>query len=218
MDTPRTQGFLWRTTKFEYFFKKHFTGRHTSKAFWLTFFFKLLETCLDAVCGNISFIFSADHVWSLATIARLTIAFQRLQSAVFRTHFDIIIFIHCLMLSVYSFRGLCLSSTYPCTNSLAAIISAEVAKYDNLRMCPSIEPNMERVLGQCVHVGWVVVTHDVVDGRPNTTVWANTTTLFQTFPGIHVISDEIDFIVLFRWKPISLPISLDSVNQSHRYE
>ena len=53
-----------------------------------------------------AFFFLADHVWSLATIAWLTSCFQRLRSSAARTHCDVVNCVHCLMLSMYCFRGL----------------------------------------------------------------------------------------------------------------
>ena len=65
-----------------------------------------------------NFLFSADHVWSSATIAWLTSCFQRLRSSAARTHCDVVNCVHCLMLSMYCFRWLPrlrLPSTYPST-------------------------------------------------------------------------------------------------------
>ena len=66
------------------------------------------------------FFFSADHAWSVATIAWLTSSFQRLRSSAARTHCHVIV-VHCLMLSMYCFRGLPRlrhPSTYPSTTVL----------------------------------------------------------------------------------------------------
>ena len=81
-------------------------------------------------------IFSADHVWSLATIAWLTSCFQRLRSSAARTHCDVVNCVHCLMLSMYCFRGLLrlrLPSTYSSTTVLV------IWQPWSLQRCPKYE-------------------------------------------------------------------------------
>ena len=75
-----------------------------------------------------NFLFSADHVWSSATIAWLTSCFQRLRSSAARTHCDVVNCVHCLMF-VYVLFSLAPASSpsfnvpfYYCFRYLAAVI------------------------------------------------------------------------------------------------
>ena len=103
----------------------------------------------------IFFFFSADHVWSSATIAWLTSCFQRLRSSAARTHCDVVNCVHCLMLSMYCFRGLPrlrLPSTYPSTTVFVIWQPWSLhrcPKYDSLRLrtCPS---NSRFISSSCI--------------------------------------------------------------------
>ena len=101
------------------------------------------------------FFFSTDHVWSSATIAWLMNCFQRLRSSAARTHCDVVNCVHCLMLSMYCFRGLPrlrLPSTYPSTSVFVIWQPWSLhrcPKYDSLslRTCPS---NSRFISSYCV--------------------------------------------------------------------
>ena len=101
------------------------------------------------------FFFSANHVWSLATITRLAISSQRLRYGAIRTHCDGVVYVHCFMLlSMYCLRGLPrfrLPSMYSATTVFV------LWQPWSLQMCSKLLVMLNRITNAAIYM---IITHN----------------------------------------------------------